>query len=242
MHIFENIPEELVYLIYQYLHIHEIAQISKIFKLYVDYQKVFIIKYPKTYPKLKEYIHDDYHYLVELDKINFKDSFLAILGRSQNGSTREKSKILELLYKIKLKDEYPQLFPILEKLPEDKFKYEFIHDTVSELNDYDDDTSYLKRIILYNFEGELDYDKISSEFNENSYLDKYDYIYIFIIIHKFYIENVRKIDPIDDIIIKEFNNRIYLECIIDAFEDYSLDLFNYKVLNILFNIRRKGKL
>jgi hypothetical protein len=63
MDYFQELPNDIRYVVYTHLKIHDVFNISKAFEIYVDYEKIFMLMYsPQSYIDVKEGIKDDQWY------------------------------------------------------------------------------------------------------------------------------------------------------------------------------------
>jgi hypothetical protein len=133
MNYLKEIPEELLYLIITYFRDYaKIDMISRIFKIYINYEEICKMYIPKAYPLIKnelsKYTEPPNWYLIymaridlSVDKVNFKSTYLLKLDY---GNSHGQNYIL--LYN--LYTEYIDTFKYIDKIPNHKDKFYYLVD------------------------------------------------------------------------------------------------------------------
>ena|SRR5437773_1037675 len=199
MNYFNLIPEDILYEILGYLDTYDIKELSEGLKLYVDYRKVMLLKYPKNYRYLLEEFQDDfYHYLNALELLGFHDDLRIVhmKGLPLSETTifiSRTTKIFNILCKIKLKLDYPDLHYFFLQFPFSENKYKFIlhamddlmssYESFEEMKENTDD-DYLNKAIFEKLDT-LDFDLLYDYLYNGEYNYEYYYILILLLKYKF---------------------------------------------------------
>jgi len=147
MNYFQTLPKDLNYIIFTYSDIISLYDLSKELELYIDYEELLRVKYPKNYSNLKRYvkltdIESTYRYL-ELYRFNddldeYSKRMLKVVPHGKSGED-----VYELISRIYLDVKYPELRHVFNQFPHDEHKYTILHEAMSELEKHDDELTQL---------------------------------------------------------------------------------------------------
>jgi len=155
--------EDVRYLILAYLDYSDINKLSKTFKLYVDYEIIFMTRYPEDYTNIKK-VESNFsiNWSKLYDEFNKDDLLFTIFENDQINTCIN-------IYNCSLAQEWKEIFPYLLDLPDDYSKYYYIVKAINQLIKYQKEVnkdSYLFKVLIYTVD-QVDMSKLYVEFKEN---------------------------------------------------------------------------
>jgi hypothetical protein len=188
------INQDVLYIILTYLDTISLSNVSNEFELHVNYNKLLSLKYPKSASKLFQGITDIHLTYLLLNGIDFNDDIRGTCIKYielEHYSTY--NDIIEGLYHIQLKREYPEIYKISKNFRPYLYKNRAIYEAMYILDNFNDvmvettstgSTSYVHDLI-FNKIGPDQIVLIDIMLSELYKLPTVNYICLSIIMHKY---------------------------------------------------------
>ena len=148
MNYFQTLPKELNYIIFTYSDYSSLYELSKELELYVNYGELLRVRYPKNYTHLIKYIKINTleYYYSNLESFEFEDNLVEYKHRIRHISESDLNEhlVFELVSRIYLETQYDGILSqIFDQFPQDEYKYTVLLESMSELEEYDNELTKL---------------------------------------------------------------------------------------------------